>query len=324
MIEMTWRQHRAQLLIATVVVAAFVAYMLITSLQRAAFANSIGLSSCLAARTRDCGPLAEAFLNRFGGIPQFYTLLAGLPLLAGLFWGAPLIAREVEAGTYRLAWTQSVGRGRWLTVKLATFLAAIVVAATVLSLTFSFWLRIYSQISAAGYTNIDRLAPPAFDLTGTAPFPTMLFAFALGTLAGAWIRRTVPAMAVTLGGYLGVVLPLESLRYTILSPLTKSGPFATNSIPVPPGAYALSSGYSTAAGHPVPFSSLVQVCGTPQGAHSVGIKLSCLAAHGFHVSETYQPAWRYWPLQGIYSASLVAIAMVLLGSAIWWTARRVR
>lgn len=324
MIAMTWRQHRAQLVIGAAAVLAWVAYMVITRQQHAAFANSIGLSSCLAAKARSCGTLAAAFIDRFGGIPQVFTLIAGLPLLAGLFWGAPLIAREVETGTFRLAWTQSVGRGRWLTVKLATFLAAIVVSAVLLSLSFSFWLHIYSQISDAGYTNIDRLAPPAFDLTGIAPFATMLFAFALGTAAGAVIRRTVPGMAVTLGGYLGVVLPLESWRYTVLTPFTKTGPFTVGSMPSPPGAYTLSSGYATATGHPVPFSHLVQVCGTPEGSHGVGIKLSCLAAHGFRVSEVYQPASRYWPLQGIYSGSLVVVAAILLGVAVWWTVRRVR
>jgi hypothetical protein len=323
MIAMTWRQHRAQLLIGAGVVLASIVYMVITGIQRASFANTIGLSSCLAASGRDCGSLASVFVDRFGGIPAVFTLLAGLPLLAGLFWGAPLIAREVETGTYRLAWTQSVSRRRWLTVNLLTFLAAIVVAAAVLSLVFSFWLHVYSQISAAGYTDIDRLAPPAFDLTGAAPFGTMLFAFAIGTAAGALIRRTLPAMAVTVGGYLAVVLPLESRRYTFLSPLTKSGPFTTGSLPVPPGAYTLSSGYTTAAGRPVPFTYLAQACGSPHGGHSMTINLSCLAAKGFHVSEVYQPASRYWPLQGIYTASLVALGVVLLGVAVWWTDRRI-
>jgi len=324
MIAMTWRQHRAQLLIAVGVLAALAAYLLITGQQRASYANSIGLTACLAAKSQTCGPLAEAFVNRFGGIPQVFTLAAGLPLLAGLFWGAPLIAREVETGTYRLAWTQSVSRNRWLTVKLLTFLAAIAAAAAALALSFSAWLRVYSQLSAAGYTDIDRMGPPAFDLTGIAPLGTMLFAFALGTAAGALIRRTVPAMAVTLGGYLGAVLPMESLRYTaFLRPLHKSGPFSTNTIPVPPGAYQMNSGYSTASGRPVSFRDLAKACGHPQGGGSIGIRVSCLAQKGFHISQTYQPASRYWALQGIYTASFAAAAIILIGVAVWWTARRV-
>src|ERR1039458_5140856 len=33
-----------------------------------------------------------------------------VPALVGMFWGAPLIAREMETGSFRLAWTQSVTR----------------------------------------------------------------------------------------------------------------------------------------------------------------------------------------------------------------------
>ena len=46
-------------------------------------------------------------------------LLLVVPAIIGIFWGAPLVARELETGTYRLAWTQSVTRTRWLAVKLA-------------------------------------------------------------------------------------------------------------------------------------------------------------------------------------------------------------
>jgi hypothetical protein len=31
-----------------------------------------------------------------------------------MFWGAPLVAGELESGTFRLAWTQDVSRVRWL------------------------------------------------------------------------------------------------------------------------------------------------------------------------------------------------------------------
>jgi len=37
-------------------------------------------------------------------------LVLAVPLLIGMFWGAPLISREFEAGTFRLAWTQGVTR----------------------------------------------------------------------------------------------------------------------------------------------------------------------------------------------------------------------
>ncbi len=215
MIAMTWRQHRLQLLVAAVVLAGAAGYLLFGAWQHASYASQIGLTACLNARPhRDCGLQAEVFFNRFGGIPGPFILLAALPLLAGLFLGAPLLAREAESGTLQLAWTQSVRRTRWLAVKLTTFLAAIGVAAAILSVCFSAWLSVYSQMSFAGYTTVNRMEPPAFDLSGVAPLGAMLFSFALGTLAGVLIRRTVPAMAVALGGYVGAILPLSSVRYT--------------------------------------------------------------------------------------------------------------
>jgi len=48
---------------------------------------------------------------------QFRAQALATPALLGIFWGAPLIARELETGTCRLAWNQSVTRTRWLTVK---------------------------------------------------------------------------------------------------------------------------------------------------------------------------------------------------------------
>lgn len=145
MIAMTWRQHRSQLVAAAVLLAALVGYLLYGAWQHASFASQIGLTRCLNAANRDCGPLVEAFDNRFGGVPSVFDLLAVLPLLAGLFFGAPLIAREAESGTLQLAWTQSVSRRRWLSVKLVTFLAAITVAAVIVSASCSAWLSIYSR-----------------------------------------------------------------------------------------------------------------------------------------------------------------------------------
>ena len=62
-----------------------------------------------------------------------------LPALIGLFWGAPLIARELEAGTHRLVWNQSVTRTRWLAVKLGLLGLAAIAAAGLGSLAVDWW-----------------------------------------------------------------------------------------------------------------------------------------------------------------------------------------
>jgi len=65
--------------------------------------------------------VAAGLLHRDDGTARLWlgVLVLVTPALIGMFWGAPLVAREFEEGTYRLAWTQSVTRTRWLVVKLA-------------------------------------------------------------------------------------------------------------------------------------------------------------------------------------------------------------
>ena len=61
------------------------------------------------------------------------------PLVIGAFVGAPLIAREVESGTYRFAWTQGVGRTRLLLVTLAMLALVVTLVAVVLGLLLGGW-----------------------------------------------------------------------------------------------------------------------------------------------------------------------------------------
>lgn len=322
MIALTWRQHRMQFVVGAAALLALAGYLVSGALQHASYAGSIGLLSCLAAHHTGCGALVQAFYNHFGPVPDAFQFLVVVPLLAGLFWGAPLVAREVETGTHRLAWTQSVSRHRWLTVKLVAFLAATVAGAVIVSLSFNWWLSVAEQLNNAAQSSLSRLQPPEFDLTGVAPIGTALFAFALGTAAGAVIRRTIPAMVVTVGLFLAVMIPLQSWRYRLFTPLTVAGPFGQTS-PVQPGAYALSTGYADAARHPVTFDQILAVCGQRIGDNGEGVPLTCLTSHGFRLTQTYVPGSAYWPLQFIEAGAFTAVAVVLLAVAVWWTTRRI-
>ena len=67
------------------------------------------LSSCLPPATRSgCDLIVTHFRDQFAGSVRAARWLTLLPALAGLFIGAPLLARELEHGTHRLAWTQSL------------------------------------------------------------------------------------------------------------------------------------------------------------------------------------------------------------------------
>lgn len=321
MIALTWRQHRAQLLIAAGLLLALSAYLLVSAQQMTSYMSSIGLTRCLSAHG-NCGLLAAGFFSRFGGASHLFPLLAMLPLLAGVFWGAPLIARETERGTYRLAWTQAVSRSRWLTVKLTVFIGASAVAGAAIAAVLAWWLRPFNELIAVNAGgNVNRMAPDIFDLSGVVPVASTLFAFALGTAAGALIRRTVPAMAVALGGYLAAWLPLSSWRYRFYPPITAHGPFGRTP-PAPVSAYVLSNSYENAAGHNVTFAAMARACEHSSDGQS-GVRLSCLAAKGFTYTTTYQPDSRFWAIQGVESGILLAAAVVLLVLAAWWAARRI-
>ena len=131
-----------------------------------------------------------------------------MPALIGVFWGAPLVARELETGTYRLAWNQSVTRTRWLAVKLGLIGLAAMAAAGLLSLMVTWWSSPIDQALAARgpqrAQRRNRFAPLLFGARGIVPIGYAAFAFALGVTVGVLIRRTLPAMATTLAVFVAV------------------------------------------------------------------------------------------------------------------------
>lgn len=114
MIWLTWRHMRAQTLWTAGLTAALAAYLLYLAADiRESHRRNV--TEC----TTACDEAARLIGDQFGTalLMTGLLLLAG-PALIGAFWGAPLITRELETGTHRLAWTQSVTRKRWLAVKL--------------------------------------------------------------------------------------------------------------------------------------------------------------------------------------------------------------
>ena len=124
------------------------------------------------------------------------------PAIIGIFWGAPLIARELETGTFRLTWNQSITRTRWLTVKLALIGVAAMAVTEAFSLLQAWWAApIGKAVGLGGSASIlarGRFGVFVFPTHGITPLGYAAFGFALGVTAGLLIRRAIPAMAVTL------------------------------------------------------------------------------------------------------------------------------
>lgn len=153
---LVWRQHRQQALAAAIALVAVALFLVPTGRQLHAAFDDLGLEACLrggqpelVAPEDGCGTLSERFSGRFQGLALASLLLLFLPVLAGLFWGAPLVAREVEHGSHRLVWTQGVTRLRWATVKLVLVGGGVVLVAAAYALLVGWWIAPLND--ATGY-----------------------------------------------------------------------------------------------------------------------------------------------------------------------------
>ena len=148
MMRLALRQHRLHVGSGFAAIAVLAAVLIWTGHEMTAYMHTTGLSACLAT-TGHCDGMSQLFRNRYGGLLQNIAYLNFLPMFAGVFWGAPLVAREIEQGTYRLAWTQSITRRRWLTTNLTVYTAAAIVLATVFSVLLAWWFRLTMQHRAS-------------------------------------------------------------------------------------------------------------------------------------------------------------------------------
>ena len=215
MIRLTWLQFRAQAVTAAAALAAFAVLLVATGPHLASLYAASGLSGC----QRGCEQLADNFQQGLYGGTYWDLYLTGIvlillaPAVIGLFWGAPLIARELETGTSALAWNQSITRTRWLAVKLALIGLAAIAVTEGLSLMQAWWAAPIGRAVGQGgntYLAMNRYSSLVFATHGITPLGYAAFGFALGVTAGALIRRTVPAMAVTLAIFaaIQVAMPL--------------------------------------------------------------------------------------------------------------------
>jgi hypothetical protein len=340
MIWLTWRQFRVQALTAATVLAAVAILLGVTGPHMASLYAASGLAGC---RGDGCANAASVFLNQLqtGGLdhviyPLGLVLILAAPAILGIFWGAPLIARELETGTYRLAWNQSVTRTRWLTVKLAlTGLAAMAVTEA-LSLMHAWWADPISKAVALGggasVLSGNHYTWLIFASHGITPLGYAAFAFTLGTAAGTLIRRTVPAMAVTLAIFVVVQVPMPLWVRPVIIPPAQTittidaanvnyGSLTASVVPGQPEAWVVSSYAINAAGQPV--TALPASC-FPQSAQSKfsGDPGLCLDKLGIREVVNYQPASRYWPLQLIETGIFLALALALAWFCFWRLGRR--
>jgi hypothetical protein len=282
-------------------------------------------AACHPAGSAVCGSLVARFNSLDRVLATGYVLQA-VPALIGAFAGGPVLARELETGTFRYAWTQGFGRWRWALAKLVLLVVMISAAAGAFGM-LSLWY--YQPYVAPGnqalsLSQSSPLAVSLFDVRGVAFAAWTLAAFAIGGLAGMLIRRVVPAIAATLGAYTGLALAAAML----LRPhyLTR---LATSTLNVPGSAW-ITSLWGTKDGRVwftgrAPVSLVERLCppsAVGTGKASSGALAQCLSGHGYTLWIGYQPASRFWPFQWIESSWLLALSVLLIAGTVWLVRRR--
>ncbi|MEU4714197.1 transporter [Micromonospora purpureochromogenes] len=322
MIWLTWRQHRKQAFFTLLGFAALAALMVPIGLSmRHTFAD-LGLADCVrqlagtdvAAATREtCDAGFRRFTNRYGSLNLVAVLLLTLPVLVGLFWGAPLVAREVEHGTHRFAWTQGVGRTRWALVKFGLVGAAVMVLAVCYGLGMSWWVEPLTQAAYEG-----RLGVIVFDLQGVVPIGYTLFAVALGIFAGTVWKRMLPAMGITLAGFIGVraaVAVLARPHYQPARTLTFPIEGVTEAA-MSRGDWILSQGIRNPDGTMMAEDTRIMCPPGGKGPEGRACGAELGLQPGAYNWQLYQPADRFWLFQGIETGIFVALAALLLYLAV--------
>jgi hypothetical protein len=323
MLWVTWRQHRvalsgvAVLLVALSVLLWVEGVRLHDSYTAALACRPIGSAACTYA------------VDTFGGIANFLRngfVFQAIPALIGAFVGAPLLARELESGSFRFVWTQAMGRWRWTVAKLALLALSVTVASGAFSVLLTWYFSPYfGQANAGvGLFGITPFDPGLFSLHGVTFAAWTLAAFAVGVLAGVLIRRVVPAIVATLATYVGLtVLTNAYLRPHYLTAVT--APAAD----MPGNAWILSQWLTKdgrfAFAWPPPISVFEQAC--PNGPSGSGGKsgagfAGCLAQHGYTVFAGYHPSSQYWSFQWIEAGWLLGLSALAIAATIWIVRRR--
>lgn len=273
-----WRQQRLQILVSLGLVLLVVVFMVLLR---------SGVS------TDDQAVLSERYNEVLGYVPM---VMLPLPVLLGMFAGAPVFAREIEQGTHVFGLSQSIGRTRWWGTKLLVAGLPVVLGMFLLGLVSAWALRPLSFIMSS------RLQTPLFESQGLVLGAYTAVAFCLGATAGLLVRNTLAAMAITLGGYVALLVVVGNG----LRPRYGTPSFTTDG--VEPGVWRVETGYLDAAGNPVGFSpqSCVQdfpACKVDQGIATTFYR--------------FFPDSRFWDFQLLEGAVFVAVCGVLVGVGAW-------
>jgi hypothetical protein len=313
-IWLSWRLQRLETALVAAALALAAAALVPLGVHIASVYSDTHVGTCLAHGGIHCGSVVASFQQRFEHAGSIVPWLNFLPGLIGVLFAAPLVL-DFEHGTFRFAWTQSVPRNRWLATRLGVMIAAALVATFGLTELMTWFRGPIDHVTG-------RMEPNVFDFEGIVPYAYTLFGLALVLALGVVTRRAVVAGGVGLIGYFALRVGLQTWgRQNYVAPIRKVWPAGTAGPGGLDHSWNIVSGPSDAAGHalsqPVANRVLIECGGVKTG------NFACMRAHHVYNLAVYQPASRFWLLQGIEAAIFTGLAVVLFGVVMWWVRRRI-
>lgn len=201
-IRLTLKMHRFELLALT----AFAGFLVVAAFWVAGQLDAVGYGPC----AMDRGPVpanCESLGYRWYQIQEsqaspIFGFLAILPFVTGVFLGGPLIAREIERGTTRLAWSLAPSRLRWYVSRMLPIVVAVIAVAFAAGVAAD-------RLTAAISPNVDIAnAFDSFGQRGVLVAITALVmaagAIGLGALTGRVLPTVILALILGTLGITGV------------------------------------------------------------------------------------------------------------------------
>ena len=311
MIWLSWRQQRTETVLSAAIVVVLAALFVPAGIHLSDLFAQQHLARCINRQTEACGLAVGSFAQGAGILRSLFDggWFNLIPGLIGVSLATPILL-DLENGTTRLAWTQSITRRRWIATKLGIAVGTVLGAAAGFSLLFTWYQRPFGRL----FGRWDK-----FEFEWIVPLGYALFALGLALAIGVLLRRSAAALVVAFGIYVAGRLFVQSwLRQRFVAPLTATwGPHFVG--PNLSKAWVISQSPSDKAGHPFTGGAQVfQECArsNPQGFK--GVNQACMARHGAGFTHAvYEPASRFWEFQWIEFTLFAGVALLLIAFAAW-------
>ena len=246
-----------------------------------------------------------ATFNGMDGLLANGVILQVMPGLIGAFVGAPLLARELENGTFRYAWTLAFGRTRWALAVLVPLAVTVVAAAELFSLVLSWYYQPY--FAASNPAPQTPFFPGLFGLRGVA--------FAAWTLAAFYRRagrHVHPPRRPRDRRHPGHLRRAHFRRRRLPAPSACLAPLLTSSPSAPGDAWIISQWWTRGGNFTWPGPRWLSSASSapPRPAGPGGPKPSletfaqCLVRHGYTEWTSYRQGGRFWVFQWIEGGGL--------------------